>query len=112
MSHAPMILSIYSLLVFLAQLSLGIMAVKINRIAGWMMILSAGIAMLSKTTTTVAGGATPGADSYFFLLLVVFPALGYSLFLAGIFMILLQAKAIKKRAEEQQMLLDDITSRS
>jgi hypothetical protein len=41
----------------------------------------------------------------------LFPTFGQVLFFAGVFMILLQAKALKKRAEEQQMLLDDITSR-
>lgn len=47
----------------------------------------------------------------YYLIFSLFPIFAQALFLAGVFMILMQAKAIKKRAEEQQMLLDEITSR-
>ncbi len=114
MSYGFGMFGIFSLLLAVAQLVLGILALKVSKTAGWMMIASpvfsiatfAASALVMSRLTTLSGG--PNSMMYVFGLL---PTFGQVLFFAGVFMILLQAKAFKKRAQEQQMLLDEITSR-
>lgn len=92
----------------------GIIAFKVSKAAGWMMI--AAPIITSVITVISLLGMNPvhsisNGSNYAFLLNAVLPSFGQLLFYAGVFMVVLQAKALKKRAEEQQMLLDDITSR-
>lgn len=114
MSYGFGMFGIFSLLLPIAQLVLGIIALRVSKTAGWMMIASplftavtdaVSVLTMSRLTTLPSG---PNYLMYVFALLGTF---GQVLFFGGVFMLLLQAKALKKRAEEQQMLLDDITSR-
>lgn len=114
MSYGFGMFGIFSLLLPIAQLVLGIIALRVSKTAGWLMIASplftvvayaVGMLAVSRLTTLASG------PDYTYLVLALIPTFGQALFFAGVFMILLQAKALKKRAEEQQMLLDDITSR-
>jgi hypothetical protein len=105
---------IFSLLLPIAQLVLGIIALRVSKTAGWLMIASPIITIITFAVTmlAVSGLSTiSSGPNYTYMILALIPTFGQALFFAGVFMILLQAKALKKRAEEQQMLLDDITSR-
>jgi hypothetical protein len=105
---------IFSLLLPIAYLVLGIIALKISKTAGWLMITSPIFMIIAYTISmlTMSGLTTLSSTvNYLMYVLALIPTFGQVLFFAGVFMILLQAKALKKRAEEQQMLLDDITSR-
>jgi vacuolar-type H+-ATPase subunit I/STV1 len=100
---------IFSLLLPIAQLVL-----RISKTAGWLMIASPVFTIITFAVTMLAVSGLSSISSgpnYTYMILALIPAFGQVLFFAGVFIILLQAKALKKRAEEQQMLLDDITSR-
>lgn len=114
MSYGFGMFGIFSLLLPIAQLVLGIIALRVSKTAGWLMIASpvftivtVAVSMLAMSRlTTLSSG-----PNFTYMIFALFPTFGQVLFFAGVFMILLQAKALKKRAEEQQMLLEDITSR-
>lgn len=113
MSYGYGIFWIFGLLAQIAQLVAGIFALKISKAAGWLMI-SAPICSLASYILAVAAQdwiSTSSGPEAFSLIFGLLPDFAQTLFLAGVFVILLQAKALKKRAEEQQLLLDDITSR-
>lgn len=104
---------IFSLLLPIAQLVLGIIALRISKTAGWFMIASPIFTIIAVALSMLAMGrltTLSSGSNYMMYVFALFPTFGQVLFFAGVFMILLQAKAVKKRAEEQQMLLDDITS--
>lgn len=114
MSYGFGMFGIFSLLLPIAQLVLGIIALRVSKTAGWLMIASPIITIITFAVTmlAVSGLSTiSSGPNYTYMILALIPTFGQALFFAGVFMILLQAKALKKRAEEQQMLLDDITSR-
>jgi hypothetical protein len=114
MSYEFGVLQLIGWLVPLAKLVLGIIALKINKPAGWMMITAPILSVMAYTTVTFWGLLTHYASSgpdYRVIAYSLISMFGQALFAAGAFLILLQAKALKKRAEEQQMLLDEITSR-
>ena len=103
---------IFSLLLPIAQLVLGIIALRVSKTAGWLMITSPifTIGAFAVSMLAVSGLSTiSSGPNYTYMILALFPTFGEVLFFAGVFMILLQTKALKKLAEEQQMLLDDIT---
>ena len=114
MSYGFGMFGIFSLLLPIAQLVLGIIALRVSKTAGWMMIASPLFTFVNIAVSVLAMNrfsilsSVPDQMMYLFAL---FPTFGQVLFFGGVFVILLQAKALKKLAEEQQMLLDDITSR-
>jgi hypothetical protein len=114
MSYGFGIVQMIGWLIPIAELVLGVIALKISKPAGWMMITSPILSIMAYATMTVWGlwshhsSSGPDFRQIAFILTSMF---GQALFAAGAFLILLQAKALKKRAEEQQMLLDEITSR-
>jgi hypothetical protein len=113
MSYGFGMFGVVGFLIPIAAIVAGIVALKFSKSAGWLMI-SAPIFLIAsylflfvvQDLFTVSGSI----PTYYFIF-SLFPIFAQALFLAGVFMILLQAKSIKKRAEEQQMLLDEITSR-
>jgi hypothetical protein len=114
MSYGFGMFGIFSLLLPIAQLVLGIIALRISKTAGWFMIASPIFTIVAFALSMLAMGrltTLSSGSNYMMYVFALFPIFGQVLFFAGVFMILLQAKALKKRAEEQQMLLDDITSR-
>ena len=113
MSYGFGMFGIFSLLLPIAQLVLGIIALRISKTAGWFMIASPIFTIIAVALSMLAMGrltTLSSGSNYMMYVFALFPTFGQVLFFAGVFMILLQAKAVKKRAEEQQMLLDDITS--
>jgi hypothetical protein len=105
-------LGVVSLLTPMAQLVLGIFGLKLSKTAGGMMIASpvmsiaAYAAMMMQPLVSLSS-----APEIAYYVLIAMSSLAQVLFYAGVFMMILQAKAVKKRAQEQQMLLDEITSR-
>lgn len=113
MSYGFGIFGIFGLLLPIVALVAGITALKVSKVAGWMMIAAPVFSLAAYVASFALRDllySSSGLDS-FYIIFAMFPVFGQALFLAGVFMILMQAKAIKKRAEEQQMLLDEITSR-
>ena len=97
----------------IAQLVLGIMALRLCKKAGWMMIAAPPLAIASYAGLLLSRPwlHPSSGPNFFYYVFMIMPSLSQVLFYAGVFMILLQAKAAKKRATEQQMLLDEITKR-
>jgi hypothetical protein len=113
MSYGFGMFGIFALLFQIMQLILGIMTLKLSKSAGWMMIVAPIFTCLIYALGIIvrAGFYASGSTNSLYYVLALLPTCSQALFFAGVFMILLQAKAIKKRAEEQQMLLDEIASR-
>ena len=105
-------LGVVSLLMPMAQLVLGIFALKLSKTAGWMMIASPVMSIVAYALMMMRPRVgLSSAPEIAYYVLIAMSSLVQVLFYAGVFMIILQAKAVKKRAQEQQMLLDEITSR-